>query len=71
MTDDELRAAIIAMRKVAQPVGTLHGWWDTIFDCEALLKGGKTLVPRDQIEASVRDCLRRIDEKKMIIELSV
>jgi hypothetical protein len=32
------------MRKIAAPVGPLHGYWDTIFDIEALLAGRETCL---------------------------
>ena len=54
MTDDEIRAAIRIMRTKAQPVGTMHGLWDLIFDAEALLTGGETLLKRDVIEKALR-----------------
>ena len=55
MTDAEIRAAIVDMREAAHRAGTLSSLWDVIFDCEALLKGGRTLVPRETIEDMVRD----------------
>ena len=54
MTDDELKAFIKAARQRAAPVGPLHALWDLIFDAEALLVGGKTLLSRKQIEQQIR-----------------
>ena len=55
MTDDEIRAAAVSMRKRAVLVGMQSSLWDVIFDCEALLEGRQTLVPRDVIENMIRE----------------
>lgn len=59
MTDEELRDAIKIMRQRARRVGTQHALWDVIFDCEALLVGGMTAVPREDIERAVTAELAR------------
>lgn len=41
---DCLRRWIVEARRVAEPVGPIHGLWDVIFDAEALLKGNPTLL---------------------------
>ena len=33
-----LQVSIEAMRKIAQPGGSMHGYWDSIFDAEDLLR---------------------------------
>lgn len=43
------------MRKVAAPYGSMHSWWDMIFDLEELLRGRDTilkLAPEDFIAGS-------------------
>jgi len=50
----ELKAFIKAARKRAAPVGPGHALWDLIFDAEALLVGGQTLLSREQIEHQIR-----------------
>ena len=57
MTDDELRDAVAIMRQRASRVGPQHAFWDLIFDCEALLKGMDTAVPREQVERAVMEAL--------------
>jgi len=37
------------MRKVAEPVGPLHGLWDTIFDYEALAAGKETFLAPEKV----------------------
>ena len=54
LTDDQLKAFIKEARKRAAPVGPLHALWDLIFDAEALLVGGQTLLSREQIEQQIR-----------------
>jgi len=36
-----LREAVRQMRAIAEPVGSMHGYWDDIGDFEALLSGGQ------------------------------
>ncbi|EJM92409.1 hypothetical protein [Pseudomonas sp. GM67] len=43
-------AAIAHGRKVASAYGTLHPWWDVIFDLEAHLKGERTLIQQTDDE---------------------
>jgi len=54
VTDDELKAFIKAARQQAAPVGPGHALWDLIFDAEAMLVGGQTLLGREQIEQQIR-----------------
>lgn len=64
MSDDEratIAALILELRKVAEPAGPLHGWWDRIGDMEAMLRGEPTIVqmtPAELIE-DARQALRR------------
>lgn len=46
MTNDEatLRDLIRQMRAIAEPVGSMHGWWDAISDAEAHLAGKPVIV---------------------------
>lgn len=49
MTDEqraELTRMAAAMRKIAQPVGPLHGLWDHIFDIEAVLAGRQAFLTK-------------------------
>ena len=59
MTDDEIRDAVAIMRQRATRVGPQHAFWDLIFDCEAMLKGMDTAVPRDKVELAVMEALNR------------
>ena len=54
LTDDQLKAFIKAARQQAAPVGPGHALWDLIFDAEALLVGGQTLLSRRQIEQQIK-----------------
>lgn len=33
-----------ALRRLAQPTGPMHPWWDRISDMEALCRGERTIV---------------------------
>jgi hypothetical protein len=62
MTDDELRDAVKIMRQRATRAGqNADTWsdalWDLIVDCEMLLKGVETSVPRKEIEQAVEQAL--------------
>ncbi|ROT45018.1 hypothetical protein CHR62_09205 [Pusillimonas sp. NJUB218] len=49
MTDEqraELTRMAAAMRRIAQPVGPMHGLWDHIFDIEAVLAGREALLTK-------------------------
>lgn len=49
----EIRTLIYDARNRAMKYGTMHPLWDAIFDAEALLEGGPTLIPyrtRESIE---------------------
>ena len=43
------------MRKVAAPVGPMHGWWDVIFDVEAFLQG-KPVILEKTTEEWIKFC---------------
>lgn len=58
MTDEEIRDAVKIMRQRASRVGPQHALWDLIIDCEMMLKGLETSVPRPDIEAAVEHELR-------------
>jgi hypothetical protein len=59
MTDDELRKAAIAMRKIAAPIGPMHAYWDVIFDIEAILKGEKSICSRADCEEIIQRDFRQ------------
>ncbi len=48
MTDEDrkLTDLIARARAVAQPHGSMHAWWDTIFDAEALMAGQRQTLIR-------------------------
>lgn len=50
-----------AWRRIAQPVGPLHAWWDYIFDVEAILNGGWPMLKEtaDEFIKDGRDGLVR------------
>lgn len=50
MTDEQLRDSILRARKIAEPVGTLHSYWDVILDAEAILAGRLSIVGRAGVE---------------------
>jgi len=41
---EEITDLINCMRKVAAKVGSMHSWWDIIFDMEAFLEGRRTVL---------------------------
>lgn len=56
MTNEELTAAAIAMRRRAQEVGSMSALWDVIFDAEHHAAGepGKAFMDREAIEDVIR-----------------
>lgn len=42
----ELTRMVAAMREIAEPVGSLHGLWDEIFDIEAVLTGQQAFLQK-------------------------
>lgn len=53
MTNVELWDALRRARRIAAPVGSMHAYWDLIFDIEAILSGEKSSLPRAVIEDMV------------------
>lgn len=53
MTDDELRERIKVWRVAAYEVGSMHGYWEVIFDAEAILKGEQSIMNRAQVEKAL------------------
>lgn len=53
VTDADLRQAALNARKVAEPVGSMHGLWDAIHDAECILRGEKPFLPREACEESL------------------
>jgi hypothetical protein len=62
MTDDQLRECIRELRKVAEPAGSMHGWWDYISDAEQVLKGRKSILSRDAMEEDFRKLFPHVFE---------
>jgi hypothetical protein len=42
--EEELQELIKRLRSIAQPIGTMHSFWDDISDMECHLKGRPTLL---------------------------
>jgi len=55
MTDDEFRECLRKARKIALRVGSMHAYWDVIFDAEAILAGQPSQLPRRVVEQQFRD----------------
>ena len=55
IADERLLAIAKRMRVLAEPVGPMHGLWESIFDIEALVAEKPTLLTREQI---IIDALR-------------
>lgn len=53
MTDEKIRELIKKARAIAAPVGSMHAYWDVIFDAESLLEGKSTIADRAAIEESL------------------
>lgn len=52
-----LTAQVQRLRAIAEKHGPLHGWWDAIFDIEAVLSGGMAIIdkpPEDWINYAAR-----------------
>lgn len=47
---EKLRGLVRQLRAKAEPVGPLHGAWDTIFDIEQFLQCKQTLVNKSADE---------------------
>ncbi len=61
MTNDELLVWAAEARQRARRAGTLSPLWDLIFEAEALAKGERTLLQREEVERAIRetDCWSR------------
>jgi hypothetical protein len=53
-SDGVLRELVNKARAIAAPVGPQHALWDVISDAEAILQGQKPIVPRSDVEATLR-----------------
>jgi hypothetical protein len=56
MTDEELAQCCKQCREILGQFrrGTLHSWWDSIFDAEAIIRGKPSLLPRASVESFFR-----------------
>lgn len=56
-----LRELVAEMRKVAAPVGSLHSFWDVMWDMEAFLEGRPTIIRQsaDEWIKYAEQCLRQ------------
>lgn len=68
MNDDEIKEKIRAMRRVAEPVGPLHGYWDLISDADELLKGRQTRISRTELETALAKVPSKPEEWKLIAD---
>lgn len=50
-----LRSAITEWRRIAQPIGPQHGYWDLIMDAEAVLSGSRSILTEDQLMRYARE----------------
>ena len=61
---DEQRSRLlelaVQMRLVAEPVGSVHGWWDCIFDLEAIAKGESGMITEWTTERYIAEAEYRI-----------
>jgi len=48
--EQDLRELADKMRQIAAPVGSLHAWWDIIFDVEAFIAGQPTRLKKSGAE---------------------
>lgn len=55
LTDDEMRECIARARRVASASGTMHAYWDTIFDAEQILAGKPSIASRGVVEKYFRE----------------
>ena len=55
MTDDEFRECLRKARKIALLVGSMHAYWDVIFDAEAILAGQRSQFSRKVVEQMFRE----------------
>lgn len=56
-TKADLQAAIHTARRRAEPVGSMHALWDTIFDAEAFLTNRPMLVNHGATHGEIIDKL--------------
>lgn len=56
---NQLVEIVWQMRIFAEPIGPMHSWWDSIIDCECVLKGRKPALKIYQEDANrlITDCL--------------
>lgn len=50
-----LRVAIAEWRRIAQPIGPQHSYWDLIMDAEAMLSGSRSILTEDQLVHYARE----------------
>ncbi len=55
LMDEDLRVFVGRARRVAARAGSTHALWDAIFDAEAILSGKPAILPREQVEAILRE----------------
>ena len=53
MTNEQLMGAAMLLRPIAREAGSLHAYWDIIFDAEAHAQGKEALLSRDKVEREV------------------
>ncbi len=61
---DRLFDLAAQMRLVAGPVGSMHSWWDIIFDCELIAVGKyeERYIKDWTVERYIAECERMIAE---------
>lgn len=62
MTDEEMLQAAKALRVVASSVGSMHAYWDIIFDAEAIVNGKQSMLPRAAVEKMLAAELAKLKE---------
>jgi hypothetical protein len=55
MNDADLKSLVTRARQCAQPGDTL---WDAIFDAEAILRGERSILSREEVEAELTEALK-------------
>lgn len=55
---DQLKEFRTRLRRIAQQVGSMHAYWDLIFDIEAVLEGKQGVISDpDELIRMAKDCL--------------
>lgn len=68
LTQDQINQLVdivYRMRVVAEPVGSIHSWWDSIIDCECVLTGKEPSLQeyKDDVNKLITDCLFVLAER--------